>query len=81
MYNWYDGGIKQLNSGMTLLDETFQRMSQPETAHSFGMDIELGTEYWEKRDLMAGGLWKVWGGFIMPEQCTVEVWTARLPLF
>lgn len=80
IYSWYDNGMKQLKSGMTLLNEMFHQVLRPETARSFSMEIKSGTEYTEKNGIMAGRFWQVWNGFLMPEQCTVEVWTELLTL-
>jgi len=68
-YNWYDTGIDNLRAGMETLNSTFHRMLSKETANRFGLEMKSATEY-SRNGLMDGRLWRVWNGFLMPEQCT-----------
>ncbi|CAB9505767.1 Cannabidiolic acid synthase-like [Seminavis robusta] len=80
VYNWYDNGIPQLQTGMTLLNATFRdALLHPDTARGFGMEIQSGTEH-SKMGLMEGRLWQVWNGFLMPEQCNTQTWTKLLTI-
>lgn len=68
LYNWYDTGIDNLKAGMKSLNSTFHQMLSEQTANCFGLEMKSATEH-SKSGLMDGRLWRVWNGFLMPEQC------------
>lgn len=62
---------------MEVLNSTFHEMLSDETAKRFGMEMKSATEH-SKSGLMAGRLWRVRNGFLMPDKCNNPYTIAKL---